>query len=64
MGEGILPFARGGRSFTLSKETLLFASSSAKLIDVLSALMFGPYVAAGVPVMTNSAVLAGQSWST
>jgi hypothetical protein len=40
MGEGILPFARGGRSFTLSKETLLFASSSAKLIDVLSALMF------------------------
>jgi hypothetical protein len=44
MGDGILPFGRGGCSSTLSKEALLFASCFVAPTDVLSALMFGPCI--------------------
>jgi hypothetical protein len=53
MGDAILPFGRGDRSPTLSKETLLFASRTIAQPAILSAPMSGPVVgdrvAAGVP---------------
>jgi hypothetical protein len=53
MGDAILPFGRGDRSPTLSKETLLFASRTIAQPAILSAPMSGPVVgdrvAVGVP---------------
>jgi hypothetical protein len=40
-GDRILPFGRDDRSYTLSKETLLFAGRSVGSTDVLSAPMSG-----------------------
>jgi hypothetical protein len=54
MGDGILPFGKGDRSSTISKETLLFGSRSVASTDVLSTPMSGSsvvdYVAADVTI--------------